>query len=350
MLSNPGEKRRARLRYHRADGTWIWLELTNQNFLGDPDEPCVMTESLDISDEMAAHEAVRDREQLLHRVAETIPLGLLHIDRFGRVLYANERLYDILGLPKLDESQPPFTNVVPDDRDRLDRALELLMVDGADRDLEVEVDTRRRADNRLCHLRLRALNDLDGSLAGAIVCVEDITDRARSRAELERRATYDPLTGCLNRSSVLHHLETFVAGASMVGVIFLDLDGFKLVNDTHGHRTGDLVLVEAVRRVEECIRDTDALGRLGGDEFLVVCTDACDLAAVVQIGTRIADMFAVPVELADDAIAIRASIGIAMGHGSSTTSESLIADADAAMYVAKRNGDGRPVAYEPCEP
>ena len=136
----------------------------------------------------------------------------------------------------------------------------------------------------------------------------------------------------------------------MVGVIFLDLDGFKLVNDTHGHRTGDLVLVEAVRRVEQCIRDTDTLGRLGGDEFLVVCTDACDLAAVVQIGTRIADMFAVPVDLADDAIAIRASIGIAVGHGSSTTSESLIADADAAMYVAKRNGDGRPVAYQPCDP
>jgi diguanylate cyclase (GGDEF)-like protein/PAS domain S-box-containing protein len=349
MLSNPGDKRRARLRYRRADGTWIWLELTNQNLLADPHEPCVITEALDISDEMAAHEAVRDREQLLRRVAETVPLGLLHIDRLGTVLYANERLYDILGLPKADESQPPFTNIVADDRDRLDRALEMLMVDGADRDLEVEVDTRRRADNRLCHLRLRALNDLDGGLAGAIVCVEDITDRARSRAELERRATYDPLTGCLNRASVLHHLETFVADPSTVGVIFLDLDGFKLVNDTHGHRTGDLVLVEAVRRVQECIRDTDAVGRLGGDEFLVVCTDACDLAAVVQIGNRIADMYAVPVDLADGMVSIRASIGIALAHGFAT-SESLIAEADAAMYVAKRTGDGRPVAYEPSGP
>jgi diguanylate cyclase (GGDEF)-like protein/PAS domain S-box-containing protein len=350
MLSNPGEKRRARLRYRRADGTWMWLELTNENFLGDPHEPCVLTESLDISDEMAAHEAVRVREQLLRRVAETVPLGLLQIDRLGNVLYANERLYEILGLPKLDESTPPFTNILADDRDRLDHALEMLMVDGADRDLEVEVDTRRRTDNRLCHLRLRALNDLDGSLGGAIVCVEDITDRARSRAELERRATYDTLTGCLNRASVLHHLETFVAEPPAVGVIFLDLDGFKLINDTHGHRTGDRVLVEAARRVQQCIRDTDALGRLGGDEFLVVCTDACDLAAVVQIATRIADIFAIPVDLADGSVAIRASIGIALAHGSSTTSESLIADADAAMYVAKRNGDGRPVACEPSAP
>jgi diguanylate cyclase (GGDEF)-like protein/PAS domain S-box-containing protein len=350
MLSSPGEKRRARLRYRRSDGTWIWLELTNHNLLGDPHDPRVMTEALDVSDEMAAHEELRAREQLLRRVAETVPLGLLHLDRRGNVLYANERLYDILGLPKADESKSPFANIVSKDRAELDRALEMLMIDGADRDLEVSVRTRRRGDNRLCHLRLRALDDLAGSLGGAIVCVEDVTERARARAELERRATYDPLTGCLNRASVLHHLEAHIGGLSPVGVIFLDLDGFKLVNDTHGHSTGDVVLVEAVRRVEQCIRDTDTVGRLGGDEFLVVSPDSADLAGLTQVAARIADAFAVPVALADGLVAIQASIGVAITDGAPTTTESLIAEADAAMYVAKRNRDGRPVAHQPCAP
>ncbi len=219
------------------------------------------------------------------------------------------------------------------------------MADGSDRDLEVAVKTRRRGDDRLCHLRLRALTDPDGVVAGAIVCVEDITERARSRAELEHRATYDPLTGCLNRASVLNHVDAHLATSSPVGVIFLDLDDFKLVNDERGHRTGDFVLIEVVRRIEGCIRDRDTVGRLGGDEFLVICPDSHDLAGVTRIATRIADAFTVPLELGDGSIGMRASIGIARSEESRTTSESLIARADSAMYEAKRNRDGRPVAH-----
>jgi diguanylate cyclase (GGDEF)-like protein/PAS domain S-box-containing protein len=343
MLSNTGDKRRARLRYRRADDTWIWLELTNDNRLADPDDPCVVTEALDVNDEMAAHEAVRAREQLLRRVAETVPLGLLHLDRDGSVLYANERLHEILGLPKVDDTTPPFTNVVAADRVHLDETLEFLMTDGADRDIEVAVKTRRRGDDRLCHLRLRALNDPDGRVGGAIVCVEDITERARSRAELEHRATYDPLTGCLNRASVLHHVDTQIAEPAPVGVIFLDLDDFKLVNDEQGHRTGDLVLVEVVRRLQGCVRDTDIIGRLGGDEFLVVCPNSYDLDGVMHIADRIAAAFTAPLALGEGSIPMRASIGVAIADDSQTTSELLIARADAAMYESKRAGTGSPV-------
>ena len=345
MLSSTGDKRRARLRYRRKDGSFIWLELTNQNLLGDPDQPCVVTEALDVSDEMAAHEAVRAREQLLRRVAETVPLGLLHLDRSGEVLYANERLHEILGVAKVDAHVPPFTNIVSADRATLDDALDRLMTDGADRDLEVAVSTRRRGDDRLCHLRLRALTDADGSIGGAIVCVEDITERARSRAELEHRATYDPLTGCLNRASILHRADALIAAPAPVGVIFLDLDDFKVVNDEHGHSAGDLVLIEIVKRIRECIRDTDTLGRLGGDEFLVVCPNSHELDDVMNIALRIAGAFTVPLAVGDGAVRIlRGSIGVALAGEARSTSELLIASADAAMYEAKRNGDGQPVA------
>ncbi len=360
MLGSVGDKRRTRLRYRRADGSWIWLELTNQNRLGDPADPHVLTEALDVSDEMAAHEAVRVREQLLRRVAETVPLGLLHLDLHGNVLYANERLHEILGIEKVHGSTLPFTNVVPADRGLLDLTLERLMTDGTDCDLEVGVTTRRRHDDRLCHLRLRALCDPDGEVTGAIVCVEDITERARARAELEHRATFDPLTGCLNRASVLNNLDLQIAAGSPIGVIFLDLDGFKGVNDEHGHSTGDLVLIEAVRRITSCVRDSDTVGRIGGDEFLVVCADTPDLDAVMLVANRIADALTVPLALgesatahpdsgrrAQDVIAMRASIGVALSSGAVTTSESLIAAADAAMYTSKRDGGGRPVAVAP---
>jgi diguanylate cyclase (GGDEF)-like protein/PAS domain S-box-containing protein len=343
MLSAGGVHRRARLRYRRADGSWIWLELTNENRLADADEACVLTEALDVSEEMAAHEAVRAREHLLRRVAETVPLGLLHLDRGGAVLYANERVNEILGVPKIDDTMSPFTNIVAADREIFERSLAQVMHDGADVDLEVAVATRRLGDDRLCTLRLRALNDTDGTISGAIVCVEDVTERARARAELEHRATYDPLTGCLNRASVLQVADAHLASPSPVGVIFLDLDGFKLVNDELGHAAGDLVLIEAVARARSCVRDTDVVGRLGGDEFLVVCPHAHDLEGLLHTAERIAMAFAAPLVVGDKQLTMRASIGVSRAaHG--TTSEELVASADAAMYEAKRNRDGRPVA------
>jgi diguanylate cyclase (GGDEF)-like protein/PAS domain S-box-containing protein len=346
MLSAPGAQRRARLRYRHIDGSWLWLELTNHNLLHDPADNCVVTEMLDVSDEMAAHEAVRFREQLLRRVAETVPLGLLHIDRTGEIRYANERLYELLARSKSDLGATPFVQLLPDDRTELALALDALMVDGIDRDLEVAVRTARHDDRRLCLLRLRALTDLDGEVGGAIVCVEDVTERANARAELERRATYDPLTGCLNRASVLQRLTAQLGSAQRVGVIFIDLDGFKAVNDECGHSAGDEVLVEVARRAQDNIRATDALGRFGGDEFLVVCPDG-DVDALTAIAARITNSLAAPLRLAQGTISIRASIGTATADGRTVTIETLIAAADTAMYVAKRNGDGRPVAFDP---
>ncbi|MGO9874966.1 MAG: diguanylate cyclase [Acidimicrobiia bacterium] len=348
MLSSPGAQRRARLRYRHADGSWIWLELTNHNLLNDPDQTCVVTEMLDVSDEMAAHEAVRFREQLLRRVAETVPLGLLHIDRTGEIRYANERLYELLAISKADTTATPFVRLLPDDRTELALALDGLMIDGMDRDLEVAVRTRRADDRRLCLLRLRALTDVDGEVGGAIVCVEDVTERVNDRAELERRATYDPLTGCLNRASVLQRLTAQVGSAVAVGVIFIDLDGFKAVNDERGHSAGDDVLVEVARRAQENIRASDTLGRFGGDEFLVVCPDG-NIDALTAIASRITNSLAPPLVLKHGTISVRASIGIAVADGRDATIESLIAAADTAMYVAKRNGDGLPVAYDPSQ-
>jgi diguanylate cyclase (GGDEF)-like protein len=143
---------------------------------------------------------------------------------------------------------------------------------------------------------------------------------------------------------VLQRLNAQLTKASPLGVIFIDLDGFKAVNDRFGHSAGDQLLIEVVHRVQDHIRGSDTMGRLGGDEFLVVCPDG-DMATLTHVASRITGALTAPLDLKNGAISIRASIGIATSTGDET-GESLIANADTAMYVAKRNGDGCPVAYE----
>jgi diguanylate cyclase (GGDEF)-like protein len=278
-------------------------------------------------------------------VAETIPLGLLHLNRQGSVVYGNERIHEVLGVPKPIEGADPFANVTVPDRVLLECALRDLMHDGGDRDLEVAVTSRRRSDRRLCHVRLRALTDEDATVSGAIVCVEDVTERANARAELEDRATYDALTGCLNRASVLGRLAALLEADSTVGVVFVDLDGFKRVNDEYGHAAGDAVLEAVSRNVRECLRDHDIVGRLGGDEFLVLCPAVESAAAVVALATRISNALTEPLALDEGPLTMQASIGVAVARGKHEL-EALVANADAAMYTSKRNGDGRPVVYE----
>jgi diguanylate cyclase (GGDEF)-like protein/PAS domain S-box-containing protein len=350
MLSSPGVKLRARLRYRRSDDTWIWLELTNHNLLSDPNEQCVLTEALDVSDEMAAHEAVRSREQLLRRVAETVPLGLLHLDRHGNMLYANDRLFEILGFPKLDDITLPFKNIVAKDRESFERALATLMIDGSDHDLDVAVKTRRRSGNRLCHLRLRALSDPDGSVGGAIVCVEDVTERARSQAELEHRATYDPLTGLPNRLMLTDRLEQALARVRrhdrVFGVLFVDLDRFKVVNDTLGHTSGDQLLVEAAVRIQTAVRATDTVARLGGDEFVVLCEGIEGVHHVTDLAERVIAALEAPFRFGDDDAHVSASIGIALSAEGTETADAILANADIAMYRAKDNGRGRYALFD----
>jgi diguanylate cyclase (GGDEF)-like protein/PAS domain S-box-containing protein len=344
MLATPGSTRRVRLRYTHANGSFVWLELTNHNRLDDADFGCVVTECVDISDEMAAHEALRAREQLLRRIAETVPLGLLHVDRNGSVVYANERLHEILHSQATPDD--PLANVAEADRAVFDAALSALVDDGEDRDLHMVLHPGSGREERVCEVSLRALTGESGAVSGAIVCVEDVTEQLHVQAELENRATYDSLTGCLNRTSILSVLAASVDAPQRVGVVFIDIDGFKRVNDSHGHATGDSVLVEAAARLRECVREGDLVGRLGGDEFLIVCPGAGDTTDMLKVAQRVVDSVRVPMIVPGARISLSASVGVAIAYEQDSDFQALIANADAAMYVAKRHADGVPVVHE----
>ena len=291
----------------------------------------------DISDEMAAQEALRARERLLHRLAEALPLGVFQVDHDARVVYANERLGEIVGVPPCGTVRDQLGSVSADDWPSLDEALRGVLVDGRDATLEVRLRRPASDELRFSRIVLRSLTDDDGEVRGAIVCVEDVTESVRLRGELEHRATYDVLTRCHNRASIMTALETALArsATSTTGVAFLDVDGFKSVNDSLGHAAGDELLVVVADRLRAAVRSRDIVGRLGGDEFLVVCPDVGDPAEAVELAQRVRDSLRGTVTVANTELELRVSVGVAWSGADDATAELLVARADAIMYESK---------------
>lgn len=347
LISHPAPARMVRLRHRAKNGAWVWFEATQTNQLDSTDDPCVLTEMVDISKEMAAQEALAAREQLLHRLTQAMPLGVFQTDTDGRVVFANDRFYDIVGAPPARSLRDQLALVVDGDREELDAAVDSVFRTGTDRDLEFNLHLPGTVGDRRCQLSLRALTGPDTTVLGAVGCLSDVTESAVLRRELEDRATFDRLTGCHNRPTIMAGVSAVLARRIVTGlgvaVVFVDLDLFKQVNDEHGHAAGDELLSHVGDRLRGQLRGADTLGRLGGDEFLVVCDQVDTAAAAAEIGGRIAALLDHQVQIGDATVRLRASVGVAWSADLSHDADTLVADADAAMYASKRDRQGRSV-------
>jgi diguanylate cyclase (GGDEF)-like protein/PAS domain S-box-containing protein len=193
----------------------------------------------------------------------------------------------------------------------------------------------------------RAFSPEDVSFLQAVANVlADAIDRVRTEEETRRRGLHDPLTGLPNRTLVLdriaHALARADRGEASVAVLFLDVDNFKVVNDSLGHRAGDNLLRQLAARLSDAVRPADTVGRFGGDEFVVLCEDVTDEPMALRIAGRLARVFAEPFALeGDDVHVASASIGVVLRDGAQDNPEGLLRDADAAMYRAKERGRSR---------
>ncbi len=376
MLST-GRDQQTRLRRRRKDGTYMWVDTTLRNLLNHPDRNYVLVEIIDISAEMQAQEALAEREELLRRLTAAMPVGLLHVDTERKVVYNNARLLEILyGSQELalvpereadavasearadapeasayataestaDSTEALLHTLTEESSAVLDAALNEVLRDGVDRDVEVDV-TLPSGTWRRALMSLRALVRPNGEVSGAITCVLDVTDSARARQELERRATFDTLTQCHNRSSVLGTLERELTSnnAGSTGVVYVDLDHFKPVNDTLGHAAGDELLVLVAERLKLVSRDSDVVGRLGGDEFLVVLRDIPGPDMAMRAADRISEALCGTFELSSGSAVLGASIGVAFSNGETISSQDLVKRADSAMYQSKEQRQCIPV-------
>ena len=326
LMNSPGATRRVRQRHKRADGGWMWLEVTNHNLLEDPDRRCMRVELVDISEEMAATEALRAGEELLRTLTEALPVGVVQLGLDGRIVYRNDRAESVLGC----QLQAGEDFATPVGNPKLVEAVNATLGQGCDQDLELVHNLRDGAVRRM-NVSLRALGGGDGGITGAIACLSDVTGAAELREELARLVTYDSLTGCLSRRAVLEQLGTLTAAGAPVTVLFVDLDGFKEVNDRHGHAVGDALM----RHVGACLlaglKPGEVVGRLGGDEFLIATTEPDNDSEVAAIADATAKAVGQPLLFAGLHLIARASIGAARSTGV-TDADMLVAAADAVMY------------------
>lgn len=196
-----------------------------------------------------------------------------------------------------------------------------------------------------CHVAVSLIRDEEGLPEFAIGMFEDVTARRAAEDELARRAMHDGLTGLPNRDLLLDRLGVALARAERgrpgLAVMFLDLDGFKRVNDEFGHYAGDAVLIEVAARFGGSLRPSDTLARHGGDEFVVLCEDVRTLQDAVGTADRLARCLDEPMALPDGTIVhVGVSIGVTLADDLVRNGEQLIRDADTAMYRAKQGGRG----------
>jgi diguanylate cyclase (GGDEF)-like protein/PAS domain S-box-containing protein len=286
------------------------------------------------------------RVRMLSRIAEQVGEGVAVVDNEAWIIYANSAF---LTMHRCTAEQLRATKgstfYSPTE---WDGPVQSLMAATLRHGVARAELSRCRTDGTTfaAHVTLSLLHDEGGTLTGRILCVQDITVRKDLETQLHRAALHDPLTDLPNRRLLLDRLEHALAMSSRIGgtvaVLFIDLDGFKVVNDSYGHQAGDQLLTRCADRLRSCLRDADTLARLGGDEFVVLLEGVADTEEAPAIAIRMLHALEQPFKLDRATVQISASIGIATGR--SCSSRTLLHAADSAMYEAKSIGPGQIVS------
>jgi len=188
----------------------------------------------------------------------------------------------------------------------------------------------------------------DSTVRGLVLNYRDITERALYEQQLSQQAFHDALTTLPNRALFQDRLDHALRQRGQtVGLLFVDLDHFKVVNDSLGHDAGDQLLCDVAQRLAGCVREGDTLARLGGDEFTVLMPNITGAQDAAAAASRIESRLEPPFELPGQSVFVTASIGIATGVALRDRSEALLRDADAAMYEAKARGRARHALFDP---
>jgi diguanylate cyclase (GGDEF)-like protein/PAS domain S-box-containing protein len=342
---------RIEFRLRHADGGWRVVEAMATNLLDDPSVQGIVISARDLTDRRRAEGELREAQERFRSAFEHAPIGMALMALDGRFFRVNRALAQILGRSGRDllgASVVDLTHAedLPDLRASMRR---LLSGDAPSTQLE----------QRYLHhdghpvwnaVSVSLVRDLDGNPLYFVCQMEDITERRASGAALAHQAIHDPLTGLPNRMLFVERLERELARAAVnherVAVLFLDLDRFKVVNDSLGHSAGDRLLVAVADRLSGAMRPSDIVARFGGDEFTILCPNVPTEETAEMIAERLIQTTSRPVALVDGEVFVTASVGIALSGGDSDTPETLLRNADAAMYRAKENGRDRSEVFE----
>jgi diguanylate cyclase (GGDEF)-like protein/PAS domain S-box-containing protein len=334
----------------RPNGAAVWVRV-HTNAVRDQGGAIThfVSQVHDITEVRNAAEVLRETQARFTALVEQSSDIICLLGATGRIRYASPAAQRILGYVPTPGTEQRFVELVhPDDIPQATAGYEeLLRSPGASRSFQI-----RLVDNEggWRHMEVLATNRLDDdAIRGVVANVRDITERANEAARLTWQAYHDTLTGLANRALLQdrldHALERARRARELTGLLFIDLDHFKAVNDALGHEAGDRLLIEVADRLVHAVRTGDTVARIGGDEFVILAETLSVRAEARLIAERVLELLAEPIHLNGTDVTISASVGIAFDEVHNP--DLLLRDADAALYQAKHGGRGRFVVYGP---
>jgi diguanylate cyclase (GGDEF)-like protein/PAS domain S-box-containing protein len=297
-----------------------------------------------------AEDALRASEARFRAVFSESAIGIGLADIEGRIVEGNAAFARMLGYTPEEFCELNVSEfVLPEDAPGMWETYDAL--------LRGEIECARmqkryrRKDGGLVWTNLTAslIRDADGTPRYTLALVEDISDRHMLEEKLRHQALHDPLTGLPNRTLFFDHLTAALSDPdARVGLCYLDLDDFKLINDTLGHHVGDQLLVAIAGRLDRLVGESDGMvARMGGDEFVVLVDHAKGVEALTSLADRLLGRLQEPFEIGENSIAMTTCVGIVERPAAGTTAADIVKDADGALYWAKSEGPGHWALYDP---
>ena len=307
-----------------------------------------ITTALDVHELQVTMNALRAANQRLSSHMENSPLAVLEMDQNLRLLHCSQRAVQLMGWLHVTglEGRLLTELMARSSRDEgLHHALQRLQSGQESQNRAETCFVRDDGSEVHCEWFNSALTDAQGQVTSIMALVQDVSAKIQIARQQHYLANHDSLTGLLNRAAFQNRLEQSLeqarSNAGSVAMLFIDLDGFKGVNDAEGHRAGDEVLRIVAQRIASTVRAGDTMARLGGDEFLVMLDRDVTRDVADTIGHRIIEALHQPMDLEGRDIFVGASIGVAMHPPLEGNIDALMNRADQAMYAAKRAGKGR---------
>jgi diguanylate cyclase (GGDEF)-like protein/PAS domain S-box-containing protein len=340
------------LLFPREDGTERWVRRRIVKL----DDGVAVTVS-DVTELKASEERYRSLSNFSNSVFETAPFSIIETDLNGMIRAMNRAAEKLTGYAREEtagkvaitalhdpsELKPPSAEDAPPDVPALE-GFALLTAKAAQGEVEERDWTYIQQDGTPLpvHVAVTAVRDGEGEASGYIAIASDITERKQLMLYLKHMASHDQLTGLpgrpLLRERIAEAIENAAPNGRRVAVFVVDLDHFKWMNDSLGHKSGDQVLVGLAERMQESLRRSDTLGRLGGDEFVIVMPHIAGVEDVERCAQRLVDLIASTAQVGDMEVNLTASVGVCIYPDFAGDVDNMLERADAAMYVAKANG------------
>ncbi len=341
----------ADLRLRCKDGSWKWIHtrgtVVSRNAQGQPLR--MIGTHTDISDRKAAEAALRDNEERWKLALESTGDGVWDWHIASGREYFSKRLVEMYGFTEdelADRPEELDQRTHPDDLETMQRDRQAHF-DGLTPTYSNEHRVQCKDGSwKWVHTRGMVISrDAQGRPMRMIGTHTDITDRKNAEALVRQHAYFDPLTGLPNRRMLRDRLEQEIKRSRrddrQLAILFIDLDHFKEVNDTLGHDNGDLLLVEAARRLRACVRECDTVARMGGDEFTVLLTELMPHTELESLLHKLLHTMAQVFQLGQEQVFVSASVGVTLYPSDGTEVEALYKNADQALYAAKGAGRNR---------